>query len=70
MFYKRKKRKKKDESKGRGGEREKECVCVCEREEEKSVDGFSHGLDLVDVFGVINSFFLSFVGCLSSFFSS
>ncbi len=44
------------------------CVCVCEAEE-KSVDGFSHGHDLVDVFGVINSFFL-FVGCLSFFFSS
>jgi hypothetical protein len=66
MFYKRKKRKKKDESKGGG----RESVCVRVREEEKSVDGFSHGLDLVDVFGVINSFFLSFVGCLSSFFSS
>jgi hypothetical protein len=72
MFYKRKKRKKKDEFKGRGRkrerERERESVCVCEAEE-KSVDGFSHGHDLVDVFGVINSFFL-FVGCLSFFFTS
>lgn len=68
MFYKRKKRKKKDEFKGGGRKRERECVCMCEAEE-KSVDGFSHGHDLVDVFGVINSFFL-FVGCLSFFFSS
>ncbi len=45
------------------------CVCVCEREseEEKSVDGFSHGHDLVDVFGLINSFFL-LLGVFLSFF--
>jgi hypothetical protein len=46
-------------------ERERECVCVCE--EEKSVDGFSHGHDLVDVFGVINSFFL-LLGVFLAFF--
>lgn len=66
MFYKRKKRKKKDEFKGGGRKRERECVCMCEAEE-KSVDGFSHGHDLVDVFGVINSFFL-LLGVFLSFF--
>lgn len=40
-------------------------MCVCE--EEKSVDGFSHGHDLVDVFGLINSFFL-LLGVFLSFF--
>lgn len=51
----------------RGGERERESVCVCVCEEEKSVDGFSHGPDLVDVFGLINSFFL-LLGVFLSFF--